>query len=821
MRADLLREAWRSLVHDRRFSGTAIGLLSIAIGAVTAVYAVAAAVVMRPFPFVRQDRLVVIWQTDTRRGLPVVETAYGEMTDWRARSTSFARLAVVGSVNWSLTLTGTSPEQIPIAAVSSSFFDVVGTAPLLGHAFGASDENGMVPRRMIISYGLWTRRFGRDPTVIGRAVNVKFDEDGPPVPVEITGVMPREFDYPRQADAWLPAAALIRRAASDFGGVENAMGTLRVFFVVGRIRDGVSRASATQELTQIMRSADRGGVETAEAVMLTPIARYLLGPAEPVLWTLLAGAVLMLVIACANVAGLQVSRAARRGRALSIRVALGASDRDLIACSVAETVILTGAALVGALAVALVALRGLLSMAPAGVPRLDAVRLFSVPVLAWCLAVTLGTLVLCGVWPALRARRVDAMRVLAHGTAFTIDRRGRRVQRAIVIGQISIAVMLLTGVGLFVRTVRGLDRAVLGFDPHHLVVANVTPATDNLSRWNTFYDTLLARLQGLRDIQGAGAMSLRPLSGAIGWDTQPMYPGQNPRDPRSMASNPYLNLEIVTPGYFETMGIRLIEGRVFSADDRPTAPGVVIVSDRAARRMWPGRNAIGQRVFDGTSTDVAAGQPIPWQTVIGVVDTVRYRGLDDVRFDIYRPAAQAVIRVQQVVLRTRLEPNAAVAAVRAVAQSIDSGARVSDMVRMDDVVAAESAPWRFLMRVFLGFAALAGSLAVVGLGAVVALTARARRRELAIRAALGADRTRLRAVMFRDAAPMLTVGTGLGLLASLALGRAVRHALVGVLPADPFALSGAVIAASAAGLLAIWMPAARAARINPLESLRE
>ncbi len=820
MRADVLRDAWRSLVHDRRFCGTAIGLLSIAIGAVTAVYAVAAAVVMRPFSFVRQDRLVVIWQTDTRRGLPVVETAYGEMTDWRSRSTSFARMAVVGSVNWTLTLTGTAPEQIPMAAVSSSFFEVVGTAPLLGHPFGASDEDGMVPRRMIISYGLWTRRFGRDPTVIGRGVNVKFDEDSPPVPVEITGVMPREFDYPRQADAWLPAAALIRHAASAFGGAENAMRSLRVFFVLGRLRDGVSRASATQELTQIMRSVNRGGGEPAEAVMLTPIARYLLGPAEPVLWTLLAGAVLMLVIACANVAGLQVSRAARRERALSIRVALGASDRDLVASSVAETVLLTGAAFVGAIAVALVALRGLLSMAPAGVPRLDAVRLFSVPVLAWCLTVTLATLVLCGVWPALRARRVDAVRVLAHG-AFTIDRRSRHVQRAIVIGQISIAVMLLSGVGLFVRTVRGLDRAVLGFDPHQLVVVNVTPSTDNLSRWNTFYDTLLARLQALPDIQGAGAMSLRPLSGAIGWDTQPLYPGQNPRDPRAVASNPYLNLEIVTPGYFETMGIRLIEGRVFSADDRPTAPGVVIVSDRAARRMWPGRNAIGQRVFDGTSTDVAAGQPIPWQTVIGVVDTVRYRGLDDVRFDMYRPAAQAVIRVQQVVVRTRLEPNAAVAAVRSVAQSIDSGARVSDMVRMDDVVAAESAPWRFLMRVFLAFAVLAGSLAVVGLGAVVALTASARRRELAIRAALGADRTRLRVVMLRDALPMLTLGLGLGLFASGALGRAVQHVLVGVRPTDPVALGAALVAAAAAGVLAIWLPVARAARVDPLESLRE
>jgi predicted permease len=819
MRADPLHDGWRSLAHDRRFSAAVVSLLAVAIGAVTAVYAIAAAVVMRPFPFTAPDRIVVIWQTDTHRGVPVVEIAYGEMTDWRARSRSFAAMAVVGSVNWSLTLAGTVPEQVPMAAVSSSFFDVVGTPPLVGHAFHASDDEGRTPRRMVISYGLWTRRFGRDPAVIGRAVDVRFDAGNPPVPVEITGVMPREFDYPRQADAWMPAAPLIRGSAS--GGVESAMSGLRVFFVLGRLRDGVSRANATRELTQVMRSADLPGFDPPEAVSLTPVARYLLGPAEPVLWALLAGAVLMLVIACANVAGLQVSRAVRRERALSIRVALGASDGDLVASSLAETMLLTAAALGGAIAVAFVVLHGLLSMAPAGVPRIDGVRLFSLPVLAWCAAVTLGTLVLCGVWPALRARRVDAVRVLAHGTAFTIDRHGRRVQRAIVIAQIGVAVMLLTGMGLFVRMVRGLDRAVLGFDPSHLVVANVTPANHDLARWNAFYDALLARLEALPDVEGVGAMSLRPLSGPIGWDTRPIYPEQNPRDPRTLAGNPYLNLEVVTPGYFKSMGIRLVEGRLFSAADRATTPGVVIVSDRAARRIWPGRSAVGQRLFDGPSADAAAGGPIPWQTVIGVVDTVRYRGLDDIRFDLYRPAAQADIGVQQIVVRTRLAPGAAAAAVRAVAVSIDPAARVSDMVRMDDVVAAESAPWRFLMRVFLGFAVLAGSLAVVGLGAVVALTAGARRRELAIRAALGADRTRLRLLMLRDALPMLAAGIGLGVLGSVALGRTVQPALVGVLPLDPLALSSAFVAAAAAGLLAIWVPAARAARADPLESLRQ
>src|SRR5438105_3315360 len=489
-----LREASRSLVHDGRFAAVAVALLAVTIGAVTAIYAIVHAVVLRPFPFADQDRLVVIWQRDDRRAQPVIEVARGEMVEWRARSRSFEDLAVVGSVNWGLTFAGaSSSEFVPLSAASASFFAVLGSAPLIGRAFESADEDGPIPRVMVISHGLWRRRFGGDRGIVGRAVAVKLDADGPAIPVEIVGVMGKDFDYPRGADVWVPAAPLIRK----YGG-EGALAGLRVFYVVGRMNDGTSLEASARELTDVMRTvAISKGWEPNTALVLVPIATYLLGPAGPVLWTLLAGAVLMLAIACANVAGLQVSRSARRQRALAIRMALGASNRDLVWQTLLESAAITVVAVLGSIVVAFVAVRELVLLAPDGVPRLDSVALRQPSVLMAGAVATFVTLLLCGLWPAFVAHRVDALSVLAHGSSAAGDPRGRRIQRAVVVAQVAIALTLLAGTALFLRTLNGLDRTALGFQPDHLVAITVTPATDDLARWNAFYDSLIPRVDAL------------------------------------------------------------------------------------------------------------------------------------------------------------------------------------------------------------------------------------------------------------------------------------------------------------------------------------
>ena len=570
-----------------------------------------------------------------------------------------------------------------------------------------------------------------------------------------------------------------------------------------------------------MRTEDRaGGPEAPERLVVTPIADHLIGPAGPVLRTLLAGAALMLLIACANVAGLQVSRAARRERAFAVRAALGASGGRLALQVLAESALITAAALAGAAVVAVVTLRTLLWLAPAGVPRLDEVSLLDARVIVFASAVTFATVTLSALWPVRVARRTDAATILAHGSPRALDPRGRRIQRGIVVAQLAVALTLLAATALFVRTVHGLDQTVLGFDPDRLLAFDVAPPTEDLQRWRAFNDAVVQRVEASPHVLSAGGVLLRPLMGANGWDNQPFYPGQVGSNPTTWGLNAHVNFEAVTPGYFRTMGIRLVRGRLFDARDTAASTRAIIVSESAARRIWPGKEALGQQLDSLGFEQAGAGDEVPWQTVVGVVADVRYRGLNDVRLDMYTPAAQSRLRVRHLMVRTDGDTASAVAAVRAAAREADAKARVSDVVAMDDVVATESAPWRFLTRVFVAFAALAALLATIGLGAVVALDVTARRRELAIRAALGADGRRLRRLVVGQAARLIALGAATGLLLVVILGRAVAHLLIGVTPYDGASLGAAVAVAVAAGLAATWLPARRAARADPIEALK-
>jgi putative ABC transport system permease protein len=818
---DDVRESWRSLRQDLRSTVLAVSLLAITIGAITAIYAIVHAVVLRPFAFADQDRLAMIWQRDDRRALPVIEVAYGNMTDWLARSRSLSGLALVGSVNWSTTLAGTpEPESVPMAGVSASFFPLMGTPPELGRGLLPADEQGTRPAVMVISHGLWVRRFGSDPSVVGRAVQT-IDDDGSRAPVQIVGVMPADFDFPRGVDTWVPAAPIIRQNAASFGSADTALKFLNVFYAVGRLKNGVNATDAARELTQVMRSEDRaGGPEPPQSVIVTPITSYLLGPAGPVLRILLAGSALMLLIACANVASLQVSRATRRHRMLAIRVALGASARQLVRQIAIESALVTVLSLAAALVAAFAIERGLIWLAPAEVPRLESVTLVNGPVLAFGAAAAFLTVGLCALWPMLVARRVDAVSVITHGRDAGTP-RGRIVQRGIVVAQLAIALTLLAGTALFYRTIRGLDRTTLGFEPDRLLAITLSPQASDVRRWTAVYDAVIARAIALPQVAGAAGVLRRPLNGPIGWDNQPIYPGQVPQDPNTWGLNPHINLEVVTPGYLRTMGIKLVRGRWFTEADTTAAAGVVVVGESMARRMWPGRDPIGQRMFEPSYRNAESDRPKGvWQTVIGVVEDVRYRGLNDVRLDVYEPATQSRNTVQNLMVRTTTEGADVAGAIRAAVRQVDPAAQMSEVTSMRAVVDAESAPWRFLVRVFVAFAALAAMLAAVGLGAVIAMTVAGRRRELAIRAALGADRVKLRALVLREAFGLVALGLCGGLLGAIALGRAVAHVLINVPPHDAAALTTAGVIAAITGLAAAWFPARRASDADPLEAMR-
>ena len=810
-----LRDALRSLQSDSRFFSVAVALLALTIGAVTAVYAVVHAIVLRPLPFAEQGRVVMVWQRDDRRALPVIEVAHDEVIDWLQRSRSFSHLAVIGSVNWGFTIDGrTASEQVPYSAVSASFFPVVGTPPALGRALDARDELGTIPQTMVVSHGFWMRRLGGDPAAVGRTVRVNLGPERPAEPIQVVGVMPREFDFPKGAEAWVPAAPLIRMFSASFVGID-AMKVLRVFYGVGRLKPGIRVDAAAADISDVMRTAPTGADGfTAQAVVLTPILSYVLGPAAPILWTLLAGAILMLTIACANAAGLQLSRFAARRHTVAIRLALGASTRQVAAASVLESVIVTAAAALGAVPCAWLIVRGLTRLAPAGVPRLDTITLLHPTVLAVGVAAAFVSVVVSGLLPALRAHRVPAAGALGRSRSHTGDPGTRRVQRLIVVVQVALALTLVAGTALFLRTLRELDRAALGFDPRGLLSLSVSPPTADPAKWNVFFDDAIARVAALPGVSSASAVNIRPLAGPAGWETQPTFPGQTPG---AKAMNPFMNLMVVTPGTFETMGIRMVRGRAFTPADRLGAQPVVIVGETAARRLWPGENPIGKRMEGGFNDEKLK---LGWQTVVGVAEDVRYRGLNDVRLDLYVPYTQSTTTVQQLMVRASGRPADVFAAVRAAVGQVDPKTMLADDTVMADVVAAESAPWRFLMRVFVSFAVLAATLAAVGLGAVIALAVTTRRRELAIRAALGATQGRLRALVLREGFVLVIGGLALGLAGAIMLGRVVTHLLIGIRPYDPVSLGAAAGVSVLGGLLAMWLPARRAARAHPMEALK-
>jgi predicted permease len=751
-----------------------------------------------------------------------VEVAYGEAVDWVKRSSSLERIGVMGSVNWPLTLDGPQPESLLMAAVSASFFDVIGRRTHLGRTLVEADEVGAVPRVAVISHALWVRRFGHDPRILGRRLPARITDERHVVPMEIVGVMPEGFDFPRGAEVWAPAAPLVRANAAAWtgGNVDVAMRWLRVFYAVGRLRPGVTVQEAAAGLSQIIRTTDtQGGPPPPTDGVVTGVRAFLLGPVEPVLWTLLGGTALMLLVACANVAGLHVARGSARARMLAIRLTLGARPGQLAWQSIAESLLLTLAAIVVSVAVAQGAVRVLVWLAPTEVLRIETVTLFDARVALFAAAAALLTAVASGLWPALVVGRTDALTALTHGRTASSQPAARRIQRLVVAGQVALALTLLVGTALFVRTIRGLDRTVLGFDPEGLLSVELTPNTSDLDAWNRTSTEIERRVAALPGIASVGSMYLRPLSGPIGLDSQPVLAGQPENDPYTWGLNPHLNHQTVTPGFFATMRMTVERGRGFLESDTIQSPGVVIVSRSAAERLWPGRDPIGQRLFQMSYRPAPGAPPYALQTVVGVVNDARYRGLNDLRLDMYVPAAQANNRVAFLMVRADSHGDP-IAGVRSELHAIDPRIGVGRVEWMSQIVSAESAPWRFLVRVFLAFAASGALLASIGLGAVIALAVDARRRELAIRAALGADRRRLRTLVMREGTLMVIAGIAVGLAASLALGRLISGVLVGVGADDPTAIGAAATIVIVVTLAACWWPSRRAGEADPVEALR-
>ena len=715
-----LRDAARSLARDRAFAALAILLLSITGGATTAVYAVVDAVLMRPMAFGVPDRTVVMWEIDAARATPVVEVALGEVDTWSAQAASLESAAVFASVNVPIVIVSDSTRiRVSSTWVSASFFDVAGVPPALGRPLNGSDETGDEPRTAMVSDGFWKQHFGADAGIVGRSIRVQRGPQNPPGLIEIVGVMPPAFDFPRGADLWLPAAPELRSIARSVPGdrADNIawyLAHFKVFYGLGRLREAVTPTHAAQEIGQIMRQQQMP-TGTPSDVVITPVADFLTGPARPVLWILLGGGVLMLVLACSSVAGLHLFRAARQDQALAIQLALGASRDALIRRSLFESAILACAATMAGWCVAGLLMRVLVISAPVEVPRLATASVGDPSVLLATMGLAVLTSALTGILPACFVGRVNPGRILTSGARTAMHPRERLIQRVVVGWQVAAAVVLLAGAALFVRSVQRLDRTPLGFDANGLVSIELEPSAGDFERWDQFFDALLGRVKALPHVLEASAVALRPLRGPIGYDSIPVLEGQEGLEPDApWRKNSRANLQSVVPGYFGTIGARLLAGRDFTRNDLAAAPNVVILGAATAARFWPGRDPVGERMLVPSQRAPGSLEQPRWQTVVGVVEDVRYRGITDPRLDVYLPAFQSTIRVRDLLVRAAGPTEQTVSDVLRMARELDPGVVVGDVADLEGVVARETAPWRFAMRVPTGFGVLAAVLAAAG-----------------------------------------------------------------------------------------------------------
>ncbi len=807
---DRLREfrlSLRLLLKSPGYTAAVIFTLALVIGANSAIFSAVHAVLLNPLPIQQAGRVVVCWGANASRNLPVVELSYQNFQDWAARSRSFAKTAAAGSSTWPVVLEGRgAPVRLASSAVSGSFFDTLGVAPAIGRALRPEDDRSNAPRVVVLSHGVWVRHFGSDASVIGRPIRL----DGL---FTVVGVMPKEFDYPRGTDLWLPVAPVLARASNQS---VDAFRDVGVLFVIGRLRDGVIPTMAAAELHELSNQLQLEGAAPRffTTVVVTPWLDHLLGPVRQALWALFGAVGVLLLIGCANVSGLMLTRVSLRHHEHRIRLALGATGNSLGRLWALEALILaTGGGVLGFVLSHWLA-HAIVVLAPGDVPRLEDVSI-NAPVAAFTFVVVVAAALLCAVAPFRQARSLMLVHAL-HGVALSA-RSGppRRARSALTTIQIGLAFVLLVSAGLVFRSFLNLRQLDLGFEPSNVLTMNVEPRIE--SRRNEVVGELLRRIQAVPGIEASGAVSLRPLAlGPIGSDALVILEGQ-PTVAESARWNPPLNYQVATSGYFAAMRIPLKQGRLFGVDDNSRSPRVILVSERTASRLWPGENPIGKRLL--LPSQISDG-PDTWRTVVGVVGDVRYRGLDDVRLDLYDAATQSKAAATHVVLRTSGDPLTLAGALQSEARRLDSQVLVDGMTTMDAIVSRAVAPWRFSVWMFTLFAAMAFVLATLGLFSLVSLDVAHRRHEFAIRVALGAQsRDVVRSVM-TAAGRQVLVGLGVGVLMAAAGTRAVQGILFGV-PVFDFPTYVMVIGLLLAVVLsASYLPARRAAGADPLALLR-
>jgi putative ABC transport system permease protein len=791
----------RRLFHRPGFTSVAVATLALGIGGVTAIFSVADAVILRPLPFEDPERLALMWQASPVKNQPFVELSYPEYREWRAQARSLSDVAGMVGVNQNHTLSGRGePTVLQGRMVTPNFFAVLGASALLGRTLQEEDASGD-GGAIVLSHAAWQARFGGDPNILGQKLTL-----GEAVHT-VVGVMPKAFAYPKGVEVWTPILSHTALAKNE-----------GVFWMValGRLRPGVLLTAGTAELSSITERymRDRWKDPGFQAV-LNPLSDSIFGATRPALLALLGAVSLVLLIACANVAGLLMVRLTDRRSELAVRQALGASLAGLARDVVAEAAALAGAGgLLGA-AVAYVLTPALVALAPSDVPRLADVAV-DLRALGVAAAVSAVCIVFCALPPVLLLRRLSLESYLREGARGVVSARNP-LRTILVVGEVALALVLLVGAGLLFRSFTELERVPLGYEPRGVLTLAVPAPQSRYPKeadWRAFYKELLRRVSAVPGVTSAASVTLRPLWGSVGLDAIFTVEGQSKQE---ADRNPYLNFEAVSADYFRTMGIALKRGRVISEDDADGREGVVVVSESFARRFWPDADPIGKRLKTpqpGTSYHDS------WLRVVGVVADARYRELQAARLDLYMSYLQSNARPHHVVVRTAFDPLALVRPIREIVQQLDPGLPLTDVASMTELVSRALGEPRFAARLFGAFALIALLLAALGLYGLLAYSVSRRTQEIGVRVALGARPSDVRRMVVREGLRLVMGGLALGLLGAAAAARLLTSLLFGVRPVDPptFAAVASLLLAVAA--LACLLPASRAARVDPAVALR-
>jgi len=793
-----LRFGARMLLKQPGFTLIAILTLALGIGANTAIFSIVNAVLLRPFPYQAPERLVIVQERESGGGF---SPSYPNFVDWRAQNTAFEAISAVRG-NESFNFTGTGePERLQGRLVSAEFFSLLGIKPLVGRDFLAEEDRPGATPAVILSYGFWQRRFGNDPGIIGKQLTLNNQS------YTVVGITPPDFQYGLEADVTVPFGLQAQR----FRNRGRDPGT----DVVARLKPNVSQQQGETDLNLIAARLERQYPESNKGrrVRLTPLHESFVGDVRQPLLILLGAVGLVLLIACANVANLLLARSSARQKEMAVRVALGASRATIVRQLLTEGLLLAASGAALGILLAFWGTSFITAQLPDGIPRLQEARV-DAPVLIFTLAVSLLTGLLFGLAPALQASRPNLTEGLKEGDRGSSGRR-QRLRSALVVGEVALTLTLLVGAGLLIQSFRRVLEVDPGFKAQNLLTMQVSVNNPDGQQVANFFAQLQ---QNIRNLPGVKSVAV---SNGIPFGSTNFPPFLIEGRPETESKPSGLRYH-VSPAYFQTMGIELLKGRLFTAEDTPATPQVVIIDEVLARRYFPNEEPLGQRLK--SSADA------PGIEIVGVVRHAEPNSLDAqgpapaqfyLNFNqIPAERLPGYVRRINLLTRTEVEPLSLASAVRGQVAALNKDQAIFNVRTMEQAVAQSVAPRRFSMLLLTVFAVVALALASLGIYGLMSYAVAQRAREIGVRMALGAQVSDVMKLVIGQGMKPALVGVALGLVASAALTGTMKNLLFGVSATDPLTFAALALLLTAVALLACFVPARRATKVDPLVALR-